>query len=204
MKWWTACLFSALFSLFVLAQSANRLPQDETKGYAKLCVQRAAGVVTDAQIIMDVDSEKPCAERGEGGGAMIVPDKKLTEKVVAGADKDVIPIGQLWLRKWTLVVDGQPIPSEKLRIVTVNVEDKDRPMPLFFLGVRKKGEKDLELLVYATGAEPLQIIPLKKLDQMQNLPVQLEWSRGEKDSDNLTLNILGKHEGVLHIARTGK
>ena len=94
-------------------------------------------------------------------------------------------------------------PTIKLRIVTVNVEDKDRPMPLFLLGVRK-GEKGLELVVYAAGSEPLQVVPLKKLDQVQDLPVQMEWSRGDKDADNLTVNVLGKGEAVLKIARTGK
>ena len=39
-----------------------------------------------------VDPDKPCAERGEGGGAMVIPDKKLTEKVVAGAGNEVVPV----------------------------------------------------------------------------------------------------------------
>lgn len=196
------CTYLSLFLGIVSAQQ-NRLPSEEAKGYAKLCVERAATVVTDAQITMDVDPDKPCAERGEGGGAMIVPDKKLTEKALAGVGKDVIPVGQLWLRKWTLVVNGKPVPNDKLRTITVNVDDKDRPMPLFLLGVRK-GEKGPELAVYATGSEPLQVLPLKKLDQIQDLPVQLDWSRGDKDADNLTVNVLGKGEAVLKIARTGK
>jgi hypothetical protein len=181
----------------------NRLPSDEAKGYAKLCVERAAAVLTDPPLRLDVDPDKPCAERGEGGGAMIVPDKKLTEKVLAGVGKDVVPVGQLWFRKWTLVVNDKPVSDDKLRIIPVNVDDKERSMPLFLLGVRK-GEKALELVIYASGSEPLQVVPLKKLDQIQDVPVQLEWSRGEKDNDNLTLNILGKYEGILKIARTGK
>jgi len=47
-------------------------------------------------------------------------------------------------------------------------------------------------------------VPLKKLDQLEDWPLQLEWSRVEKDSDNLTLNILSEYEGVLRIAKTGK
>ncbi len=77
-------------------------------------------------------------------------------------------------------------------------------MPLFLLGVRKKGDKDLELVIYAKESEPLQVVPLKKLDQMQDLPVQMEWSRGDKDSDKLTVNILGKSEVVLRIAQNGE
>ena len=199
----TSCACLSLLAGFAWAQQ-NRLPSEQAKAYAKLCVDRAAAVLADPPIKMDVDPDKPCAERGEGGGAMIVPDKKLTEKVLAGAGSNVVPVGQLWFRKWTLVVEGKPVAQDKLRIITVNVDDKDRPMPLFLLGVRKKSEKDRELVVYAKESEPLLSVPLKKLDQMQDLPVLLEWSRGDKDSDNLTLNILGKYEGVLKIARTGK
>jgi hypothetical protein len=202
----TIAVICASLSLIVGISAAqqNRLPSEEARGYAKLCVQQAASLLTDAQISMDVDPEKPCAERGEGGGAMIVPDKKLTEKVLTEMGTDIVPVGQLWFRKWTLVVNGKPVAVDNLRILTINVDEKDRPMPLFLLGVRKKGDKDRELVIFATGSEPLQVLPLKKLEQIQDLPVQLEWSRGEKDADNLTINILGKYEAVLKIARTGK
>src|SRR6185437_2486289 len=42
----------------VAADSANRIPQQDAKAYAKLCVERAAAIVTDAQISMDVDVDK--------------------------------------------------------------------------------------------------------------------------------------------------
>jgi hypothetical protein len=194
----------ALIARAVTADSASRIPQEDAKAYAKLCVERAAAIVTDAQISLDVDVEKPCAERGEGGGAMIVPDKKLTERTLAGVGKDVVPVGQLWLRKWTLIANGKPVADDKLRIITVTIEDKDRPMPLFLLGVRKKGEKDLELVIYAKDSEPLLVVPLKKLETSVGLPVELEWSRGDKDADNLTLNVLGKYQTVLKIGRQEK
>lgn len=204
MKSWTTVALLALLAGIVTAQSANRLPQEEAKGYAKPCVERAATVVTDAQISMDVDPDKPCAERGEGGGAMVVPDKKLTEKALAGVGNDVVPVGQLWLRKWTLVAKGKPVANDKLRIITVTIEDNERPLPLFLLGVRKKDEKDLELVIYAKNSEPLQVVPLKKLETASSQPLELEWSRGDKDADNLTLNVLGKYQTVLKIARQGQ
>jgi hypothetical protein len=116
-------------------------------------------------------------------------------------DKDVVPVGQLWLRKWTLVVNGKPVANDKLRIITVTIDDKERPMPLLLLGVRKKGEKDLELVVYAKDSEPLQVLPLAKLDLASGLPVEVEWSRGDKTADNLTLNVLGKYQAALKIGR---
>jgi oxalate decarboxylase/phosphoglucose isomerase-like protein (cupin superfamily) len=72
-------------------------------------------------------------------------------------------------------------------------------MPLLLLGIRQTGDKDLELVVYAKDGEPQQVLPLKKLDQIPTLPVELEWQRGEKNVDSLTITILGQYRAVLPI-----
>lgn len=185
-----------------VAADPNRLPQEEARGYAKLCVEQAANL-TDAQVKTDVDAEKPCAVRGEGGGAMVIPEKGLLTDKLEKAGEGVVPVGQLWLRKWTPVADGKAVPNDRLRIVTVKVEDKDRPMPLLLLGVRH-ADKGLEMVAYAKESEPLLVLPLQKLEAGQELPLELEWRRGDKEADSLTLNILGKFQAVLPITRQGK
>jgi len=182
----------------VLAQD-NRLPQDEARRFAKLCVEQTS--LTDPQIKTDVDPDKACAEKGEGGGAMVIPDKKLSKEAIRKAGKGIVPVGQLWLRKWTTVVKGKATPKDKLRVMTVKIDDKDRPMPLLLLGIRQTGENDWELVVYVKDGEPQQVLPLKKLDQIQGLPVELEWQRGEKNVDGLTITILGQYQAVLSITR---
>jgi hypothetical protein len=179
------------------ALADDRLPQEEAQRYAKLCVEQGA-LLTDTQLKVTADPSKPCAVRGEGGGAMVIPDKDLSAKKLGKAGKGVIPVGQLWLRKWSPVVDGKVTPNDKLRIVTVNLDEKNRPMPFFLLGVRK-GKKP-ELVVYARDSEPLLVLPLKKLETVPKLPLELEWKRGEKDADFLTLNVLGKYQTVMAIA----
>jgi len=187
-----------------IAFDPNRLPQEEARGYAKLCVEQAS-TLTDLPFKTDVDVEKPCAVRGEGGGAMIVPEKGLSADRLRKTGKEVTPLGQLWLRKWTLVVGGKPVPDDRLRIVTVKVEEKDRPMPLFLVGVRQKDDKSLELVVYARDSEPLLTLPLKGAEEGVDLPLELEWKRGEKkEPDTLTLSVLGKYRAVLPIANQQK
>jgi hypothetical protein len=203
MKRFAAVLLPALLAA-VASADPNRLPQEEARAFAKLCVERAADL-PDAQVRIDPDPDTPCAVRGEGGGAMIVPDRGLTAEKIRKAGKDVVPLGQLWLRKWTPVVGGKAVPEERLRIVTVRIDDKDRPMPLLLLGVRRQANgDDLELLVYAREAEPLLVVPLKKAEMGHDLPVELEWKRGEKDADVLTVNVLGRYQAVLAVARQGK
>jgi hypothetical protein len=183
-----------------LAAGQDRLPPDEAQRYAKVCVGQA-GRLADAQIEMDVDPDKACAVRGEGGGAMAIPDKKLTRERLLKIGEGVVPVGQVWLRKWTPVVGGKPVPKERLRVVTVNVDDKDRPMPLLLAGVRKKREAGLELVVYGTDSEPLLAVPLKAVEFVQDLPLDLRWERGEKNVDPLTLTVFGKYQAVLPVTR---
>jgi len=196
---WKASLLLVLLAALPSQAQDNRLPQDEARRFAKLCVEQTT--LTDPQIKTDVDPDKACAEKGEGGGAMVIPDKKLSKEVIGKAEKEIVPVGQLWLRKWTTVVKGKPTPKDKLRVMTVKIDDKDRPMPLLLLGIRQTGEKDLELVVYAKDSEPQQVLPLKKLDQIQALPVDLEWQRGEKNVDSLTITIMGQFQAVLSITR---
>jgi hypothetical protein len=189
------------FALFVgLVAGQDRLTQEEARRYAKVCVDQL-GSLDDAAIETVVDVDKPCAVRGEGGGAMVIPDKKLSKERLAKIGKDVVPVGQVWLRKWTVVVGGKPVPNDKLRVVTIKVDDKDRPMPLLLVGVRKKGKKDVELVVYAKDSEPLLTLPLKRVEFIQELPVELEWQRGEKKADSLTVTVLGKYQAVLPVMR---
>src|SRR5262249_7405252 len=110
-------------------------------------------------------------------------------------------VGQVWLRKWTVVVGGKPVAEDKLRVVKVKVDDKDRPMPLLLVGVRKKGEKDFELVAYGKDTDPLLTLPLKPVDFIQESPVELEWQRGQKESDPLTLTVLGRYQAVLPVTR---
>lgn len=202
MKIGSVCLCLALY---VTAFSGEgRLSNEDARRYAKLCVEQTGSKSSNAQIKTDVDPEKAYAVQGEGGGAMAIPDKALTAEKLAKAGKDVVPVGQLWLRKWTLVIDGTPVPAKTLKIAKIDIDEKKRPMPLFLLGVRKSGEKGMELLVYAKGNEPLLVMPLKSIDYIPETPLELEWTRGEKQIDPLTMKILGKYQAEFAITRTGK
>ncbi len=189
----------SLVLLVGLAVGQDRLPQEEARRYARVCVEQL-GNLPDAPIPTDVDPEKASAVRGEGGGAMIIPDKRLSKEKLVRAAKDVMPVGQLWLRKWTAVVNGKAVPNDKLRVVLINVDGNNRPMPLLLLGVRKQ-EKGLELLAYSRDSEPLLVVPLKPVEFVQELPLDLEWQRGEKQVDPLTLTLFGKYQAVLPITR---
>jgi hypothetical protein len=191
MKPVAAAVYVVLLAALVVGQ--DRLPRNEARRYARACVEQLG----DAQ----VDPDKAVAVRGEGGGAMVVPDKRLSADRLAGAGQGGVPLGQMWLRKWTVVAGGKAVSRDRLRVVTVNLDDKDRPMPLLLLSVQKKGEKDLELAIRSRGDELLLTLPLKQVQFVQQLPLELQWQRGEKGVDSLTLTVLGKYQAVMPVTR---
>lgn len=183
----------------LLGGDQQRLPREEAVRYARICVE-GLGDLADAQVRVRAEVDRACAVRGEGGGAMAVPDAKLTPDALAKLGKDTVPVGQLWLRKWTVVVDGKAAPRGKLRIATIRIEDKDRPMPLLLLGMRH-GSKGPELVAFGADRQPLVVVPLERSDTVQETPVDLEWRRGENDIDELTVQIAGRYRGTLRITR---
>jgi len=198
MKAIESTLFLALVIGSISAQ--ERIPQEQATKYAALFVE-AAAKLTDLQVKTDVDSEKPFGVKGGDLGAMVIPDKKLSEDVICKAGKDMIPVGQLWLRKLSTVVDGKATGNDKLRIVTITVNTEDHPLPLFLLGVRKKGDDTLELAVYAKDKEPHLLLPLQKIDTKQELPIELEAMKGDNETGVITLNILGKYRAKLTVGK---
>lgn len=188
-----------MISIMGFAAGQERLSKEDTEKYAKLCVE-GFGKPLDAQIETHGDATRAVAVRGEGGGAMVIPDKDLTADKLAKLGKDVVPIGQLWLRKWVPVADGKPVAANKNRIVTVKADGKDRPMPVLLLGIRKAGTEH-ELVVYAKDVDPVFILPLKKVEFVQEIPIDLEWERGEKNVDKLTMTVLGKFQTIVPVAR---
>jgi hypothetical protein len=188
------------FAVFAgLACGQDRLARDEAERYAKLCVESFGSPGGDP-IATKVDPSRAVAVRGEGGGAMVIPQTGLTAEMVTRAGKDVVPIGQLWLRKWVPVIGNKPAPADKLRVVAVNADGKDRPMPVLLLGVRK-GVAGLELVGYAKDADPLFVLPLKPVGFVQDVPLDLTWERGEKTVDPLTVTVFGKYRAVVPVTR---
>ena len=202
MKTGIVCFCIAL--LVATLSGEGQLSKEDAQRYAKLCVEQTGSKGNNAEIKTDVDPGKACAVQGEGGGAMVIPDKQMTEEKLLKAGKGIVPVGQLWLRKWTLVIEGKPVPDKALKIAKIDIDQKKRPMPLFLLGVRKNGEKGMDLLVYAKGNEPLIVMALKAIEFIPETPLELEWTRGEKLIDPLTMKILGKYQAEFAISRSSK
>jgi len=192
-------IVSLMLFVGVAQAQPERIPPEEAQKYAKLFVE-SAGKLDGPQIKMEVDTDKPYAFKAKKHGAMVLPDKKLSADVLAKAGKELVPLGQLWLVRMTLVAADQPTPADKLRLVKVTVNNEDHQMPLLLLGVRKNAKDELELVVYAKDKEPLLTVPLEKKEIQQELPLELEAKKGDNNRAQILLNILGKYQATLIVA----
>lgn len=197
MKYVTGTL-AALACAAVLG-AADRIPLERAQQFAKAFGELSSRV-QNPQIKPDVDTEKPCAIHAEDKyGAMVIPDRNLSEDTIAKATAEIKPLGHLWTRNLAPMVDNIAAPAEKLRVLTVSIENNDHKLPFFLLGVRKGKSGEPELIVYGKDKAPLMTVPLKKMSGTQELPIEIDGKKGENETGELVVNILGKYTATIIV-----
>ncbi|MFO0957454.1 MAG: hypothetical protein U0800_08295 [Isosphaeraceae bacterium] len=195
----TTALLACLLALATagLARAQERIPTEQAQQIAKV-LQTHSDKESNLPVKAEVDSDKPFGVRHEEFGAMAVPDKKLTAEVISKADKDVAPVGHFWMKKLKPVVDGKPAATDKLRNVSVDVDNNTINLTFYLLGVRKGEKGDPELVIYGSGKEPLAVRPLEKAEASQTYPIEID-GREDGDAGLLTLMIAGKYKTTLRV-----
>lgn len=179
------------------ARGQEVLPREEAMKYA-FAAALSEPASTQAPIKVDSDLKRPFAGHDGDYGALALPETKLTAATLQGIGKDIIPIGQLWLRKLTPMLNGSAIESSSLQMVTVSLGGESARVPMLLLGAKKTDSGSLELLVYGNGKEPLLRLPLSKAARAQSLPIEIS---GERDGDGglLRLHIAGQYVATLPV-----
>ena len=195
-------LVSALVGISVMVVSVEaqeRLARPEALKYAFY-----AGLdlkqMTGTPIPTDPDLKRPVAIRHGDHGLLLLPEGKLKSSTLAAVGNEVVPIGQLWMVKIAPVVDKQPIPASKLRMIEVRPDGGQGTAACCALGVRKNSDNGFQLLIYGKEKEPLLAVPLKAISGKEDpeAPLDIEAER-EEDSAKLTLKVLGKYEAVFQV-----
>jgi hypothetical protein len=185
--------------LSVAAPAQERLSRAESLKYAFFaCLDLKEMLKTP--IPTDPDIKRPAAVRDGDYGGLVLPETRLTAQTLAKAEKDVVPIGQLWLVKVAPVVEGQPVPAGKLRMVEVKAESSQASVACCALGVRKDSGGSLQLLVYGKEKEPVLTTSIKSISGQQNpdAPIELSAER-ESDGGRVTLKLCGKYEASFKV-----
>jgi hypothetical protein len=180
------------------AEAQDQLSRSEALKYAFI-VSANLGEMLQTPIPTDPDVKRPVAARDGEYGAMVLPETKLNLAAFAKPGKEGIAVAQLWLLKLVPMNDGQPVPSDKLRIVSVNSDEGYARVPCCALGVRNQPDGDgLELLVYGKDKKPVLTVPFKSISRTQENVVDMEAERKD-DGGLLTLRFLGKYEASFMV-----
>lgn len=178
------------------AAANERLPSAQLAAAAKVLIDTSRRL--DAlPVRIDGDAAKAFGMRSGQRAAVIIPEQRLTAAALAGVGREVLPVGQLWLRDWTVILSGQAAAAEKVRSVDVSAGKQSTRLALYLLGVRKNAEGTLELVLYAQGSEPVAALPLQAAVAKQEVPIELETSQSERSVDTYSLGLLGKYRTTL-------
>jgi hypothetical protein len=189
-------LLAALLAGVSMAPAQQSVPREESLK-AAFAASLDLKQMLNTPIPTDPDVKRPSVVRAGDRGAMVLPESKLSAEALAKAGKEVVPIGQFWMRKITLQCEGQAARPDKLQIVTV-LGREETTVALCALGVRKDTDGKLELLVYGKDKEPLLRTPLKTISSPQDNPIEMT---GEQQGEGalVTLRILGKYEACFTV-----
>jgi hypothetical protein len=196
LSWLLTVLALAVTSV---ASAQERVPTEQAQQIAKVLTQ-AAEKQADLPLKLEPDTDKPFAVRQEQFGAMAIPAKGLSADAIAKAEKEVVPIGQFWMRSLIPTIDGAPAAASKVRSITIEVEENKVDVTFYQLGVRKGEKGDLELIVYGAGKDPLVTKTLEKADSAQSYPIELEGREDDNNTGLITLFISGKYRAIIRVS----
>jgi hypothetical protein len=178
------------------AAAQERIPDDHAKMIAKSLVEASAKI--KGPLTVEVDADKPFAKRKDEHGAMVLPAKKLTAEMIDKAGADIVPIGLLYVRQLSLMAEDKLLPVEKMHEVSFKHNENEVTVHLCYLGVQKAKDKT-NLVILGKEKKPLVSIPLAKIDEKQELPLEFLVSIEPDDTATIKLTILGKQKATLTV-----
>jgi hypothetical protein len=197
MKIKSILLLAPLFAVLAPLQAQQAVPRDELLRVAAYIVSLDLKQMLNTPIPTDPDVKRPVALREGERGVMALPESKLADGL-ARQGREVVPVGQLWLRKLVPQCGSQAVRPEQLQLVSLTVGDRTESAVLCALGVSKDAGGKLQLLVYGKGKDPLLELPLKSISAAQENPIELS-AAVQGNSAVLTLRLLGKHEASFTL-----
>lgn len=191
-------ILAALSATLTAAPAQENLPREEALKVAFI-VSADLKQLLGTPIPTDPDVKRPVAVRAGDRGGLVLPECKLSASALAKVGKEVVPIGQLWLRNVVPQSAGRPVSQAKLLTLSVSSGDKSFSACLCALGLRKNADGQPELLVYGKDKEPITQAPLKEISApQQENPIEVS-AELQGEGALLTLKIVGKYEASFAV-----
>ena len=193
------CALTAVLATAAAGRAQEPVDRAEAVKYAAI-LNLDLDKLADAPLPTDADTKRAFGVKGDKRGGLVVPEAKLSPATLAGAGKDAVPIGQLWLAGLVPARDGQPVATNLLKQVTVEFQGREVALPLCVLGVRKSAGDALELLIYGKDKTPLLAVPMTAAPSEQKWPLEFSAVRESDSCVRVTLNVVGKFSASFSVA----
>lgn len=197
------CLTLALFGTFLtptlsLAQEAKRFEPDEAKKIAQILTE-ASSKLDNPPLKITADLDKSMGLAADNRGALVVPDSSLKLDALKKLDKEIVPLGMLYVHRVTPIVADQAVPADQHRTVEVTIKDKNAKVTVLHLGAAKVADR-LVLLVYASGKAPVLVTTLVATTDAKDHPLDLEARKSGDNQATMLLTVLGNYRAAFNVA----
>ena len=188
----TACAVAGS-GMFAFAQ--ERIPTEETQKIARKLIE-TLGKPADVQLTVDADPDQSEGYKHDQLGLVVLPDRKLTAEALNAAGAEPIPVGQLWLKGISPMVDGKVIPNGQHRVFSLTVKDNTFDVAVCLLGARKRDGK-LELVLFGTGKTPILVAVLEPDQSVATAAISIAVQKENDDTGRVDLSLVGKYKAKL-------
>lgn len=193
----TTVVMTAFLSAAANAQELEQITGEPAGKIGKLLAEGFAKL-TDLPVKPKLLADKGTGVKSGERGGFVLPDENLTADALAKLDKDIVPVGVLFLRGGAPVSAASTVDAPKMFSFDVSVEDKTAAVTALPLAVGKVAGKPV-LLVYGKAKEPVVVTNLDAIDESPTLPMEVEVFGLGDGRANVILKLAGKLRGAVMV-----
>jgi len=195
----TAALLGCLLSNApVVAEEVNRIDEEKAKSAAKILV--AASDKMKLPIKVSVDGKSATGLHARKVALVVVPDTKLTADGLKKLDKEVMPLGLLYVTNVVTVVSAdKPVAADQHNCAEVTFKNETVTINVLTLAAARVADR-LVLLVYAKDKKPVIVAELNESEEKTDHALDLEARKLADKRAMLVLNVLGQYKAGIQLA----
>lgn len=191
----------SLLLLGLTAATAQEKLSEEQLGKIAPKLYEAQQKLKDLQFKVGLAAEKCDGLKASDVAVVVALDRDLTPEKLEKADKNLIPLGHLYLKGLSPAKKGKPTENDRMHILMIDDKGTTHRVWLCLLGAQKRDGK-LELVLFGSEKKPLFSVALKKHEGSSKSPVEISGEKGDdKDSAELTIDVLGQYRAEVILKK---
>ncbi len=179
------------------ADDPQRLEADKVKEVIGPLIE-AFAKLADLPLKLELDSKRATGLSAGKVVALVVPDARLTADLLKKLDREVVPLGVLFVHKVTPIVAEQAVAAGEHRTVEVTIRGKEVSVTVLPLAAARVAGR-LVLLVYTGGKTPALVTELVEAEENSDWPLDVQARAVGNSRGALVVNVLGRHRAAFPV-----